>query len=71
MRQGRTQNFLPAQLEMTLLAFPLCLAGLYHTLFTAAGKRYRAIGWMFLVPLLLFVVLKGRVYYFAAAYPMT
>jgi Dolichyl-phosphate-mannose-protein mannosyltransferase len=70
-RLGRTTDFLPAQLKMTLLAFPLCLAGFCYSLFTAAGKRVRAIGWMFLVPLLLFVVLKGRVYYFAAAYPMT
>ena len=70
-RQGRTQNFLPGQLEMTLLAFPLCLAGLYYSLASTAGKRFRAIGWMFLVPLLLCIVLKARVYYFAAAYPMT
>ena len=28
-RWGRTQNFLPDQLKMTLLAFPLCVAGLY------------------------------------------
>jgi len=70
-RQGRTDDFLPGQLKMTLLAFPLCLAGLYFTLFAPAGKRLRAIGWMFVVPLVLLVVLKGRVYYFAAAYPMT
>jgi len=70
-RQGRTHNFLPDQLKMTLLAFPLCLAGLYYSLLAPAGKRLRAIGWMFVVPLLLFVILKGRFYYFAAAYPMT
>ena len=69
-RQGRTQNFLPDQLKMTLLAFPLCLAGLYYCFLAPAGKRLRAMGWMFVVPLLLFVILKGRVYYFAAAYPM-
>jgi Dolichyl-phosphate-mannose-protein mannosyltransferase len=69
-RQGRTKNFLPDQLKMTLLAFPLCLAGLYYCFLAPAGKRLRAIGWMFVVPLLLFVILKGRVYYFAAAYPM-
>jgi 4-amino-4-deoxy-L-arabinose transferase-like glycosyltransferase len=69
-RQGRTKNFLPEQLEMTLLAFPLCLVGLYYSLLAPAGKRLRAIGWMFIVPLLLFVLLKGRVYYFAPAYPM-
>ena len=70
-RQGRTRNFLPDQLKMTLLAFPLCLAGLYYSFITLAGKRLRALGWMFVVPLVLFVILKGRVYYFAAAYPMT
>lgn len=70
-RQGRTKNFLPEQFEMTLLAFPLCLAGLYSSFLAPAGKRLRAIGWMFVVPLVLFVILKGRSYYFAAAYPMT
>src|SRR6516165_9963577 len=69
-RQGRTTHFLPEQLEMTLLAFPICVAGLYYVFFSPAGKRLRAIGWMFVVPLLLFVALKGRSYYFAAAYPM-
>ncbi len=69
-RQGRTRNFLPEQFEMTLLAFPLCLAGLYYSFLVPAGKRLRAIGWMFVVPLTLFVILKGRSYYFAAAYPM-
>jgi hypothetical protein len=69
-RQGRTKNFLPGQLKMTLFAFPLCLAGLYYALLALAGKRLRSIGWMFVVPLALFVILKGRVYYFAAAYPM-
>ena len=69
-RQGRTKYFLPEQLQMTLLAFPICLAGLYYAFLSPAGKRLRAIGWMFIVPLLLFVALKGRSYYFAAAYPM-
>jgi len=70
-RIGRTTNFLPEQLEMTLLAFPLALGGLYYTVLTPAGKRLRAIGWMFFVPLFLFAILKGRAYYFAGAYPMT
>jgi len=69
-RQGRTKNFLPEQFEMTLLALPLCLAVLYYSFLAPAGKRLRAIGWMFVVPLMLFVILKGRSYYFAAAYPM-
>lgn len=69
-RIGRTADFLPGQLKLTLLAFPLCLSGLSYTLIAPSGKRLRALGWMFVVPLLLFVVLKGRFYYFAGAYPM-
>jgi len=69
-RIGRTQHFLPDQLKLTLLAFPLCLAGLYYTLLAAKGKQLRAIGWTFLASLLLFVILKGRFYYSAGAYPM-
>ncbi len=69
-RIGRTQNFLPDQLKLTLLAFPLCAAGLYYTFLGAERKRFRAISWMFLVSLFLFVILKGRFYYSAGAYPM-
>jgi 4-amino-4-deoxy-L-arabinose transferase-like glycosyltransferase len=69
-RAGRTKNFLPGQLEITLLAFPLWMAGLYFCLRRPEGKRFRALAWMFLVSLFLFVVLKGRHYYFAPAYPM-
>jgi hypothetical protein len=68
-RIGRTKNFLPDQLGMTLLAFPLVVAGLWFCFFRA-GKRFRMVGWMYIVPLLLFVVAKGRGYYLAAAYPM-
>jgi hypothetical protein len=69
-RIGRTKDFLPDQLKLTLLAFPLWLAGLYFYLLSPKGKRYRALGWMYLVPLILFVIAKGRGYYLAAAYPM-
>jgi 4-amino-4-deoxy-L-arabinose transferase-like glycosyltransferase len=68
-RLGRTKNFLPDQLELTGLAFPLWMAGLWFV-FSRAGKRFRMLGWMYLVPLLIFVVAKGRGYYLAAAYPM-
>lgn len=67
---GRTAGFLPGQLKITLLAFPLWIAGLYFYLVSPAGRRYRALGWMYVVPLLLFVVAKGREYYLAPAYPM-
>ncbi len=67
---GLTQSFLPDQLEMTLLAAPLWIAGLYSCLFGRSGGGVRALGWMYSVPLVLFVVAKGRGYYLAPAYPM-
>ncbi len=69
-RIGRTKNFLPEQLNLTLLALPLVLAGLYFYLIAPAGKLFRTMGWMYLVPLVLFTIAKGRSYYLAAAYPM-
>jgi hypothetical protein len=69
-RIGRARYFLPEQLELTLFGFPLWLAGLYFYLVSAVGRRFRALGWMYIVPLLLFVMAKGRGYYLAAAYPM-
>ena len=69
-RIGRTRDFLPDQLKLTLLAAPLAAAGLYFYLRAHAGRRFRALGWMYAALLLLFVVAKGRGYYLAAAYPM-
>jgi 4-amino-4-deoxy-L-arabinose transferase-like glycosyltransferase len=69
-RIGRTSNFLPAQLSLTLLAIPIWLAGLYFYLFSPQGRRFRMLGWMYIVPLLLFVIARGRAYYLAPAYPM-
>lgn len=67
---GLPKSFLPDQLEQTLLAFPLWLGGLYFYFFTEKGARFRAFGWMYIVPLLLFLVAQGRGYYLAPAYPM-
>lgn len=69
-RIGRTDGFLPDQLKLTFLALPLVLAGLYYYFFSPAGRPFRALGWMYVVPLLLFAIAKGRGYYLAAAYPM-
>lgn len=69
-RIGRTKDFLPGQLGMSLLAFPLWLVGLYVYLFSRTGERFRVLGWMYVVPLLLFIIVKGRSYYLAGAYPM-
>lgn len=69
-RIGRTKHFLPEQLQFTLFGFVLFLAGLYFTSFSRDGKRFRMLGWMYLTPLAIFVIAKGRAYYLAAAYPM-
>jgi 4-amino-4-deoxy-L-arabinose transferase-like glycosyltransferase len=69
-RQGRTAYFLPQQLMMTGLRAPLALAGLWFCFVAASGKRFRMIGWMYVVTLLLFTVAKGRWYYMGPAYPM-
>jgi 4-amino-4-deoxy-L-arabinose transferase-like glycosyltransferase len=67
---GVTDWFLAGQLELTLLAFPLAAAGLWFCFFSSEGKRYNTLGWMYAVPLMLFLVMRGRDYYLAPAYPM-
>ena len=69
-RQGRTAYFLPQQFTLVGFRFPLALAGLFFCLVSPAGKRFRMIGWMYVVTLLLFIVAKGRWYYMGPAYPM-
>lgn len=68
--EGRTDYFLPKQFEMTLLASPLWIAGLAWCFFSETGKQFRVIGWMYVVPLVLFIIARGREYYLAGAYPM-
>jgi hypothetical protein len=69
-RIGRTRDFLPEQLEFTLLAAPLWIAGLWALFFDRALRRFRMLAWMYVIPLLLLVLAKGRGYYLTAAYPM-
>jgi hypothetical protein len=65
---GRTDEFLIEQLFcVNLFALPLVLAGLIGYL---RKPRYRMIGWMYIVPLVLFIVTRARSYYLAPAYPM-
>jgi hypothetical protein len=50
-----------------LFAAPLWIAGLIGYL---RERRYRMLAWMYFIPLMLFMVGKGRDYYMGAAYPM-
>jgi 4-amino-4-deoxy-L-arabinose transferase-like glycosyltransferase len=69
---GRADGFLVEQLIFSAnpVTIPLWAAGLYFYLIAKIGQRYRVLGWMFVVPFILFFVTKGRSYYLAAAYPM-
>jgi hypothetical protein len=64
-------NFLLQQvLVMNPIAAPLWLGGLWYFFRHAEGKRFRILGWTYLVILLCLLALNGRVYYLAPAYPM-
>jgi hypothetical protein len=71
-RIGRAEGYLAEQLIFTtnLVTVPFWLAGLYFFFFDPVGRRYRLIGWMYLVPFVLFLITQGRSYYLAPAYPM-
>jgi hypothetical protein len=71
-RIGRTDGFLIEQFiaAANIVTVPLWLAGLYWYFFKPEGRRYRLLGWMYVIPLALFLVMKGRAYYLAPAYPM-
>jgi 4-amino-4-deoxy-L-arabinose transferase-like glycosyltransferase len=67
--EGRANGFLRDQFLLctNLFAAPLWIAGLWSFL---RDRRYRMLAWMYIIPLALFVIGKGRAYYLAAAYPM-
>ena len=67
--EGRAEGFLIGQFYVCTspVSAPLWLAGLIWFL---RSPRYRMLGWMYLVPLALFTIGKGRHYYLGAAYPM-
>lgn len=71
-RMGRTDGFVLSQFWIATnpVTVPLWLAGLFYLFATQDGKRYRPVGWMFVVPFVLFVIGRGRAYYLAPAYPM-
>lgn len=68
-RAGGTHGFLPNQLWVCndFYALPLWVWGLVRAM---RSPRYRMMGWMYVVPLVLFLVGGGRYYYLAGAYPM-
>ena len=67
--EGRSEGFWKGQFLIcaNLAAAPLWIAGLIGFL---RERRYRMLALMYLVPLALFAISKGRSYYMAGAYPM-
>ena len=67
--EGRADGYLVYQFLVcaNLFAAPVWLIGLYASL---RSSRYRMIAFMYLVPLLVFWINKGRFYYVAECYPM-
>jgi hypothetical protein len=70
--EGRTDYFLLSQFWRTTnpITVPLWLAGLWFLFATPGGKPFRMIGWMYVIPLVLFLAARGRDYYLCPAYPM-
>jgi hypothetical protein len=70
--RGSTDYFLFSQFWKTAnsVTVPLWLAGLWYLFRRPEGKRYRTLGWMYVIPLVAFLAAKGRDYYLAPAYPM-
>lgn len=69
---GWTDHFLLNQLWKTAhpVAVPLWGAGLWFLFASEDGKRYRMIGWMYVLALAGLMAARGRDYYLAPAYPM-
>ncbi len=67
--EGRADGFLKGQVLLNANAFavPVWLAGL---VFYLLDRRYRMLAWMYLVPVAMFWLSKGRFYYVSALYPM-
>jgi hypothetical protein len=67
--EGRGEGFWRAQFWIctNMVAAPMWIAGLAGYL---RDRRYRMVAWMYLIPLTLFFVGKGRGYYMGGAYPM-
>ncbi len=67
--EGRADGFFRDQFMICTnpVSAPLWIAGLIGYL---RDRKYRVLSWMYLIPLGLYVVGKGRGYYLGAAYPM-
>ena len=54
---------------MNVVAAPLAIGGLWFYFFHHEGRRYRLLGWMFVVSFVIFAVVRSRAYYTALCIP--
>jgi 4-amino-4-deoxy-L-arabinose transferase-like glycosyltransferase len=69
---GQASTFLTDQILFNLnpVMLFLVIAGLYYFLLAPAGQRYSTMGWMYVVPFIVYLLVQGNGYYLAPAYPM-
>jgi 4-amino-4-deoxy-L-arabinose transferase-like glycosyltransferase len=72
MQAGLTSRFLIDQILFNFnpVMLFLVIAGLYFFFFAPSGQRYRMMGWMYIVPFILLILVQGKGYYLAATYPI-
>ena len=76
--KGSTKNapvtwlsFLGSQALLLLpVSVPIWASGLYFFFVGEGGRKFRALGWAYLVLYAAFVMLKGKIYYLAPVYPV-
>jgi 4-amino-4-deoxy-L-arabinose transferase-like glycosyltransferase len=69
---GRADDYLIEQFVFSAntIVIPLWIAGLYYYFFRQDSKRFRMMGWMFVITFMIYFLAQGRSYYEAPAYPM-
>src|SRR3954454_13613675 len=64
-------DFIIDQIKMmNPILFPLWAGALVWLFFSNIGRQFRIVGWIYLLLLIAFIVLKAKNYYVAPAYPM-
>ena len=56
--------------SLGMLTVLVWVPGLIWCLFLKEGRRFRALGWIWIFSFVLFIVLKGKTYYLTPVYPM-
>lgn len=70
MRRITTPEFLLGQVfYLNPVTAPLWMAGLVFFFRSPGGRKYRALGWIYVAVFGLLVVVKAKIYYLAPAYP--